>query len=516
MDWTALLLRNDTFFSPLARNSFVVTGDCDRDSDCESGLLCFERQDFEQVPGCSGSGQKEKDYCYEAYKLPDALEAIGDCTVSQPCGKCQGDCIQDADCVSNLVCFHRTLGEPVPGCISGGSGDFVQANYCHEPLQGGPVSYIPGDLTVNENGLLLSTGLTARVIATYGQLVQYDTGGQSTIRFHKDPDAAAVFETSDGGWIYVSNSEEDPGGVGAIRFNSNGQVINYQMIAEESTDNCGGGKTWWNTWLTCEEKENGRVWETDPWGVKPERMITLMGTGRFESAAYYRPTPSTPTFYITEDVEQGALRRFTPDRMAVSAANQWNDFSELLHSNATGTAKIEYLKLSPNTGSSGTFQWTTDHSAARADAAAYYSFSEGIDIARGIAYVTAKKPKKLLALDLERGTYQISSTESGAFNKQPDQIRFILGGNAEDDILFFCEDGGTFSGVHGRDSAGNFYNILNGYVRLFSTSVLLNLPVEYSLLVPLRSQYDTETSGLAFSPDQRYVNQCDERDFFAL
>lgn len=291
----------------------------------------------------------------------------------------------------------------------------------------------------------------------------YDTGGQSSIPFHKDPDAGAVFETSDGGWIYISNSEDEPGGVGAIRFDNNGLVMNYQMVAVNSTFNCGGGKTFWNTWLTCEEKAGGKVWETDPYGIKPERM-TLMGTGRFESAAYYRPEPSMPTFYVTEDVESGALRRFTPDRMAVETANRMNDFSELLHSNATGTAKIEFLKLFAETENSGSFEWTTDHEAARDDAKTYYSFSEGIDIARGILYVTAKKPKKLLALDLEGGTWKTTSTESGAFSKQPDQIKFILGDSSEEDVLYFCEDGGENSGVHGRDSSGQFYNILDGYV----------------------------------------------------
>jgi hypothetical protein len=310
---------------------------------------------------------------------------------------------------------------------------------------------------------LLSTGLTSRIIARTGEPVIYDAGGQSSIPFHVHPDAAAVFETPDGGWIYVSNSEYEPGGVGAIRFDNNGLVMNYQMIAVNPTFNCGGGKTWWNTWLSCEEKEGGRVWETDPYGIKPER-VTLMGTGRFESAAYYRPNPSEPTFYITEDLARGALRRFTPDTLAVEIANQQNDFSELLHSNATGTAKIEYLKLFPETENSGTFQWTTDIEAARDDAETYYSFSEGIDIARGIAYMTAKKPKKLLALDLERGTWSRSSTESGAFSEQPDQIKFILGENAESDVLYFCEDGGENSGVHGRDSSGMFYNILDGCV----------------------------------------------------
>jgi hypothetical protein len=227
----------------------------------------------------------------------------------------------------------------------------------------------PSRITVNENGLLLSTGLPSRIIAQAGKPVQYDPGGSSSVEFHKDPDAADVSETPDGGWIYVSNSEDLPGGVGAIRFDNLGNVVNYQMVAEQSTYNCGGGKPWWNTWLSCEEVLGGQVWETDPYGIQTERMMLLGGPGgRFESAAYYLPNLSNPTFYVSEDLEDGALRRFTPDEAAVELASTLDDFSELLHSNSTGTAKIEFLELIPATGTdnSGTFIWTTNETAARA------------------------------------------------------------------------------------------------------------------------------------------------------
>jgi len=53
-------------------------------------------------------------------------------------------------------------------------------------------------------------------------------------------------------------------------------------------------------------------------------------------------------------------------------------------------------------------------------------------------------------LCIDRGKYESSSTESGAFEEQPDQIARIVG----DDILYFCEDGGPGirkGGVHARD-----------------------------------------------------------------
>lgn len=39
-------------------------GDCDTDSDCASGLKCFQRNGGEAVPGCDGKDGSRTDYCY--------------------------------------------------------------------------------------------------------------------------------------------------------------------------------------------------------------------------------------------------------------------------------------------------------------------------------------------------------------------------------------------------------------------------------------------------------------------
>lgn len=58
---------------------------------------------------------------------------------------------------------------------------------------------------------------------------------------HVNPDGGAVFPQEDGGWIYVSNSEINPGGaVGALRFDSNGDVIDYYRICSNTRQNCAG------------------------------------------------------------------------------------------------------------------------------------------------------------------------------------------------------------------------------------------------------------------------------------
>ena len=125
--------------------------------------------------------------------------------------------------------------------------------------------YEPGKLDVLELEMYLSKGLTAQVIAIAGQPVTLGDGiTTSTEPFHTAPDGAAVFAADDnpnttnnnnpGGWIYVSNSEADnhQGGVGAITFNAQGDVIGYQRLLTGTNRNCNGGKTDWNTWISCE------------------------------------------------------------------------------------------------------------------------------------------------------------------------------------------------------------------------------------------------------------------------
>ena len=41
----------------------VCEGDCDHNSDCAGDLRCFKRGALEDVPGCSGKGISNYDYC---------------------------------------------------------------------------------------------------------------------------------------------------------------------------------------------------------------------------------------------------------------------------------------------------------------------------------------------------------------------------------------------------------------------------------------------------------------------
>ena len=160
---------------------------------------------------------------------------------------------------------------------------------------------------------------------------------------------------------------------------------------------------------------------------------------------------------VTHDSYSGGMVRFTPDSEIVAEANSSGDYSNVL--TVMGSGKIEWLVLDP---SSNTFSWTNKRSTGDANAAENYPNSEGIDIRNGMLYFVSKVRKKLFILDLDNLTYEVSSTRSGAFDGQPDQVARILDDNPHSDMLYFCEEAGADNGVHARDSMGNFYTILTG------------------------------------------------------
>jgi len=146
-------------------------GDCDVDSDCLPGLICFQRalDDSSSVPGCRGKGINHWDYCIKPPSEPSTMAPIntpssmpsGEPSISLfpsvssnptsaptcyggsnvgivesigldltcPLHECSGDCDSDSDCLQGLVCFHREIIDitRIPGCIGVGLSHW---DYC--------------------------------------------------------------------------------------------------------------------------------------------------------------------------------------------------------------------------------------------------------------------------------------------------------------------------------------------------------------------------------------------------
>lgn len=171
------------------------------------------------------------------------------------------------------------------------------------------------------NGVRLPAGFSSRIVAVQGERPV----AAKAFTWHLDPDAGACFAQPDGGWIYVSNSEEggfNPlvpvqpdgtfggnGGVGALRFAADGTVVDAYAILENSNNNCAGGLTPWGTWLSCEEIESGWVWECDPTGATAAVLRKALGRFNHEAAGV---DPLSNIVYLTEDRGDGCFYRFIP------------------------------------------------------------------------------------------------------------------------------------------------------------------------------------------------------------
>jgi uncharacterized protein len=181
------------------------------------------------------------------------------------------------------------------------------------PLSAGPLAAI-GPLVQSEvDGIFIPEGFSIRRVARHLQNPRTglsDPLGLLGYHWHVFPDGGAVFPVEDdGGWVYVSNSETPlGGGVGALRFDAEGQIVDAYRILNNTRTNCAGGATPWGTWLSCEEVTDGRVYECHPLGTPSQAVAhPALGIFRHEAAAV---DWHTRTVFMTEDRGDGRFYRF--------------------------------------------------------------------------------------------------------------------------------------------------------------------------------------------------------------
>ncbi|MFJ3926744.1 alkaline phosphatase PhoX [Streptomyces sp. NPDC090022] len=199
-----------------------------------------------------------------------------------------------------------------------------------------------GPLVPDPHGLLdLPEGFGYRLLSRAGDTLRSGEG-----RVPANCDGMAAFRAGRGGVRLVRNHENrltaalrvpavsgltyDPaalGGCTVLTLDARGAVFGERVGIAGTAVNCAGGRTPWNTWLTCEETEDrasaggyardhGYVFEVDPADPRRTGAVPLTALGRFAHEAV-AVDPYRGIVYETEDAfikPFGLFYRFLPRR----------------------------------------------------------------------------------------------------------------------------------------------------------------------------------------------------------
>jgi secreted PhoX family phosphatase len=306
------------------------------------------------------------------------------------------------------------------GALALGPGFWNQA---FAAVERGPSPY--GSLgPPDANGLKLPAGFSSRVVAEGN----HPMGPETTYVWHQFSDGAATYPTSDGGWILVSNSEvpfPGQGGASAIRFGPRSAIQDAYRILEGTHTNCAGGATPWGTWLSCEEIDDGRVWECDPRGEDEPLARPALGVFRHEAVCVDR---RTGYLYLTEDLSDGGFYRFKP--------RQPGDLSSgvLQIAKVRADGSVDWVRVPEPRGGS------TNPTRHQVPGSTEFARGEGIWFDSGTVYVATTADSTIHAYDTRSKRIRVLYRAADLPDPPLTDVDNITVSRSGD--LFVCEDDG--------------------------------------------------------------------------
>lgn len=314
----------------------------------------------------------------------------------------------------------------------------------------------------NELGVRVPEGYRVRLLATSGSSVNTPSG----YIWPSYPDGGACFSLSDGGFIYVCNSEVSGGGggVSALAFSAEGDLTDAYSIATGTSRNCQGGVMPWGTYLTCEEVAYGRVLECDPLGVNAPVERLGLGIFNHEGVAY---DDQEHIIYLTEDVYDGGLYRYVPARLEGGFADLSEGSLEIAR--LAGGSILEWVEV-PDPTVSGALD-----TRYQVEGSARFSGGEGIWYQGGVVFFVTKGDDRVWSYDTRTQFLGILYDPVTAQNPILSGVDCILGTSGGE--LLVGEDGGNMQ-------------------------VVVILPSgELKPLLQVLNQDFSEITGVALSPD---------------